>query len=362
MPRKPEPSFSLKQIIWDIAASIGTDNLSAIYREVDHRLEQLRTKGELFEDTPDARTVGRIIELDINRLRPEVVVDRLPRHVWHLRNDYEDIRQLAEESIEADEKPYEETSHKRKMRELAKALAGKISLPSLWDKDLWRDLPAEFRPGKYSLAIGVVEIGKDKQIRANYFDISTGIAAPHLVKGLYSHLSTSGLSKFTELLGDKGKLEDWVSEVGQYSEALLRFLRLIADEVKGYRAKVSFHDEAKPGLTRWFIITAWNDAIQKAGDYSWIDDSWYHPPENIPDTSLWRLRCGAYPIGIAKSEKTLRTYENWHKKLRVKCAENQLAKDIAAKYQELNDTAHGIRQRLQEFSDMERLPGYCELC
>ena len=263
---------------------------------------------------------------------------------------------------EQEQEPYEETPRKQKMRELAKALAGGISLPSLWDKDLWRDLPLEFQSGKYSLSVGVVEIDKDKQIKVNYYDIGAGNAVPHLVKGLYSHLSTSGLSKFTELVGDKGKLDNLVDEAGQYSQALLKFLKLITDEVKEYRAKVFFHDEANPGLTRWFIVIAWNDALQKAGGYSWIDDSWYHPPESIPDASLWQLRCGGYGIAIARSKKRLKTYENWHKKLRVKYANHQSAKDIVAKSQELSNIAQDIRQRLQEFSDMQRLPGHCELC
>jgi site-specific recombinase XerD len=261
-----------------------------------------------------------------------------------------------------EQEPYEETPHERKMRELAKALAGRISLPSPWDKDLWRDLPVEFQPGKYYLPVGAVEIGEDKQIKVNYYDIGAGIAEPHLVKGLLSHLSTSGSSKFMELVGGKGKLDDWVGAVGQYSEAVLKFLMLITDEVKGYRAKVFSHDEAKPGLAKSFIATAWKDAILKATGYSWITDSWYKPHESIPGTNLWQLRCGAYIIGIAESKKTLKTYENWHKKLRVKYAKNKLAQDIAAKYQKLNDTAQDIGQRLQEFSDMRRLPGHCELC
>lgn len=362
MPRRPEPSFSLKQIVWDITATVGTENFSAIYRELDHKLRQLHKNEEFYEEIPDERTVRRIIELDIQRLPPEVVVAKLPPHVWLLRNDYTAIKQLAAGSIKAEQEPYEETSHKQKMRELAKTLAGRISLPSLWDKDLWRDLPVEFQPGKYSLSIGVVEIGEDRQVKVNYSDIGAGIAVSHLVKGLYSHLSTSGLSKFAELVGDKGKLDNWVGEVGQHSEALLKFLKAIADEVSGHKAQVRFHDEAKPGLTRWFIITTWNNAIQKAIGYSWIDDSWYHPPEPSIPSNLWQLRCGAYIIGIARSKRTLKTYENWHKKLRVTHSENPLVKDIAAKGQELNDSAEEIRQRLQEFSDMQPLPGHCELC
>jgi len=103
MPRKPEPSFRLKEIIWDLAATTGAENLSALYKDLDYRLERLRkNKNEDFsEDTPDIRTVQRIIELDLNRLAPEVVVAKLPPHVWRLRHDYEEIKQLAKGSTEA---------------------------------------------------------------------------------------------------------------------------------------------------------------------------------------------------------------------------------------------------------------------
>jgi len=316
------------------------------------------------------------IEVLLGQYSPRVVYERLryTRDQVSLSTIYNIRKQKTEQaaSIEVEQevpkeavigqKPYEETPHKQKMRELAEKLAAGMSLPSAMMKDLWRDLPVDFQPGKYSLPIGAVEIDEDKQIKVNYYDVSANFAAPHLAEGLYSHLSTSGLPKFAELVGDKGKLDNWVGAVGQYSEALMTFLKVIADEVKGYRAKVTFHDEAKPSLTKWFIVIAWNDALQKAGGYFWIDNSWYKPPENIPNTSLWKLNCGAYAIGIAKSKKTLKTYENWHMKLRVKYAEHQSAKDIHAKSQELSNIAQDIRQRLQEFSDMERLPGHCELC
>lgn len=98
MPRKSPPSFKLKLIIWDLAATMGTDNYSAIQRDLDYKLEELRkNKNEDFtEDVPDLRTVRRIVEQDINKISPEAVVANLPRHVWRLRKDYEDIKRLAE--------------------------------------------------------------------------------------------------------------------------------------------------------------------------------------------------------------------------------------------------------------------------
>jgi hypothetical protein len=64
----------------------------------------------------------------------------------------------------------------------------------------------------------------------------------------------------------------------------------------------------------------------------------------------------------AKTERTLKTYQSCHKKLRLKFAEHHSAKDMNTKNRELNTLAHDVRQRLQEFGDMERLPRHCELC
>jgi hypothetical protein len=308
---------------------------------------------------PSWDTVNRVVEEfpSLTQAQVRQLPDALQERWQELQSEAE--QQAPIEAVIKQE-PYEETPHKQKMRELTKALAEGIHLPSPWDEDLWRDFDVEFRPGKYSLSIGAVEIGEDKQIKVNYHDIGAGIAEPHLVKWLYGHLSTSGLSKFVELVGDNGKFSNLAGKAGQYSKALLEFLKLIADEVKDYKAKTNFRWEVKPGLTKWFILTAWNDVLQKAGGYPWIDDSWYKPHEIIPNTNLWQLRCGAYIIGIAKSRKTLKTYENWHKKLRA--AEHQSAKDIQAKSQELSNIAQDIRQLLQEFSDIEHLPGRCELC
>ncbi len=220
----------------------------------------------------------------------------------------------------------------------------------------------EFKPGKYYLPIGLVEIDEDKQIKVNYYDIGTGIAEPHLVKGLFSHLSTSGLPRFAEIVGDKGDLNNLLTLAGQYSQRLLMFLKVITDEVNGYRTKVWFPDEQKPGLKKEFIMTVWTDAIQKAGGQSWINASWYKPHETISGTKLWQLRCGPNIIGIAENERMLETYENRHKNLRARYTKDPLAKDIIARNQEMSNLVLEIRQRLQEFGDHQHLPGNCELC
>ncbi len=254
-----------------------------------------------------------------------------------------------------------ELPHKNKIRELAKALVQNIVLPSVMVKDLWKELQSEFRSGKYYLPLGEVDIDQDKQIKVKYPDITLGIAEPHLTNGLISHLATSDVLRFKELTGKDGLFNNLAVKAGEYSQSLLEFLRLITDEVKKREAKLNFLDNGQPGLTRWFPMTIWIDAIQKASGHNWIHDSWYHPPEHNP-SNLWQLKCGGYIIGYSHSKNRLDIYEDWHKRLRTHFTEDKFAKDISIKNSEMTDLLQYIKVRLLEFSDMERIRGQCELC
>jgi hypothetical protein len=258
----------------------------------------------------------------------------------------------GDKEAETEKQAYKETTHKKKMRELSKLLADKISLPSLWDKDLLRDLPVDFKPGRYSLPIGLVEIGKDKRIRVDYNELISAVAETHLSSEL----------KFAGLAGDKGEIEKWARGVGRYFEAALDFLSLIAGRVREYQAEVNYSPDAALGLTRWFPITIWRDAIITADGHTWIDDSWYHPPESIANAGLWQVVGGNHGIGIARSQEMLDIYKNWHKSLREEYAKDEPARRIAARSKDLEAIAKEIGQRLREFGDLECLPGHCELC
>jgi integrase/recombinase XerD len=186
---------------------------------------------------------------------------------------------------------YRETPHTQRIRELAKTLGGKINLPSLQDRVLRQYLPLDFQPVKYYLPIGAVEIDEHGHIKVGYYDVGANFAEPYLTKALICHCSTSSLPKFTALAGSKGMINNLVVEVGQYSLALMEFLKVIGDEIKRSKTKVNFHGEMKSGLARWFILTIWIDVIERAGGHTWINDSWYNPPE--PSTAgLRQLRCG----------------------------------------------------------------------
>ena len=255
-----------------------------------------------------------------------------------------------------------ETTHQKGIQQAAKAIATGIDLPSPWDLLQRSDFDLEFKTGKYPCPLGIVEVDSNKQIKVSNREIGAGLVEPHLIRGLIDHLSTSGLHKYAELAGHDGKLKNLMVKAGQYSQDLLEFLRLITEEAMGYKTKLNFHEEEKPGLTKWFILTAWNDAIQRAGGHSWISDSWYHEPEFKTASNHWQLKCGAYVIGIAVSTKTLESYEKWHKKIRLIYDDDKSLKIITDNNLELTEKVQDIKQLLQEFSDRQSLPGHCELC
>jgi hypothetical protein len=133
MPRKPELSFDTKLIIWKIAATNGTDNYSVICKEVDRKLGVLRKANKIYENTPDQRTIKKIIELDIQRLNAEVVVAKLPSYVWHLRKDYCDLKKLAE-SIKTEKANIKTTDQEIRILKHFSELAAAMKALSLLQK------------------------------------------------------------------------------------------------------------------------------------------------------------------------------------------------------------------------------------
>jgi len=366
MPRRPEPSFSLKQIVWDITATVGTENLSAIYRELEHKLRQLHKDEELYEEIPDKRTVRRIIELDIQRLPPEAVVAKLPPHVWHLRDDYEAIIQLATENIETNQqvlgeaqtkqKPYEETPHKQKMREMAGRLIGEISLPWIMDSFIAELKPQQllYADSRGNRLYPPIIIAKDEKISVEISIEGKG-EIDHLHKGLRSHLETGGFS------GVLDKIRDWRKGGGQYLKQCHNLLAVVMGEIQGGKAKIPNEDvelNKKAGFKLSFPVTICGDAVETASGHPL---GFLYEPEALTN-SLWLLRYGAFGIYLAQTKKELERYQRMHKKLMAKYASEPAAKDIAELRQKLYNIRDQIYRQLQVFGDMERVPGHCELC
>lgn len=183
MPRKPETSFELKTLIWDKAATIG-NRPEVILRELENELRRLRKERDFYEEAPDVRTIKRIIEKDINLLSPEVVIAKLPPHVWHLRDDYEDIKSLAD-------KTPQESPHSKELSTTLLIIASNL--------EKYRNEPAAFLGTKmdkvWDRVYGGWWIGEE---RAKLGDVDREVAAE-----LLKHLREEG--GFPELVD----IKDW---------------------------------------------------------------------------------------------------------------------------------------------------------
>ncbi|MFC1947743.1 hypothetical protein ACFLXY_07485 [Chloroflexota bacterium] len=303
-------------------------------------------------------------------MRPEAereAVNRLA--VTEIGDNLEDGKPSSAESKEKDAKTPEGSeqfeaakSHRETIQRLSQSLTNNLKLPSVMDKDLWRFLPLEFKPGTYYLPIGQLDVAEDGEIKVNLPEISAGIAEPHLVQALLNHLSTSGESRFSGLAVEIGKLETLRMKSSHYSELMVSLYKALLDSFTGTGAPIHDSDDIKPGLTKYFFITAWVDVVLKTEGHIFIYDGWYKPPEVIPGTGLWKIKCGAFDIAIAEDTQTLATYETQHQNLRKRYLNSTLVKEISHLGLELEVLSSEIRQALLEFDDKSELPGLCQLC
>ena len=256
MPRKCEPSLEVKKIIWDIAVSVGKANTEAISRQLDYQLDKLRNV-DIFEDTPGHRAIRRIVNKDINALPQEVVMAKLPPHVWLLRNDYESVKKLAN-TMRAEEapkqRPYEETPHKQRLRELATRLGNEIGLPVVFESFV-----VDLKPGNVlhlgSLTIRVSDKGKLEV----GLSIETETSITHLYHGLLSHLKTGG---FEAVLVD---ILNWKQGAAEDLKRCSKLITLAQEEIeRTYDIKIAMNCQGQRGFTMYFPKTICAAAIEQA--------------------------------------------------------------------------------------------------
>ena len=165
--------------------------------------------------------------------------------------------------------PETETAHLAEIRTLAVTLAQNTSVPSVTDKGLWRELPI-VEPGTFHLALGTTTLRTDGTLAVAYGRPRAG-ADPHLERSLEAHLGSSGMDRFSNLLRDGGTLSVWSDRVGHYSAATLDLLKLALNKISKTKLKAFVVVPTEPGLTKWFAITAWHDAMENARGHAWLD-------------------------------------------------------------------------------------------
>lgn len=268
------------------------------------------------------------------------VFDRDPRSTKRAVETYKTAEQAAQQ------KPYEETAHKQKMRDLARNLIDEISLPWIVDSII-----VELKPRRFSLDRGgfLISVGQEGEIGVESSIKGKG-EIDHLHQALRTHLETGGFSQVLDEIGN------WANKVANNLLECHIFFTLVKEELeKSYGVSIPMKDEGQPGFATWFPITICADAIEQArGSDHFRDFPYTYEGLN--------LRFGAFLVYFGVPNEDLGAIKNAHIKLRAGYAAHLQAQRIAGQRGDLYQTEAEIKQQLENFIDMERLPGQCELC
>ena len=236
-------------------------------------------------------------------------------------------RRVQQEIVE---KAYLETHHKQKIREIAKEVPSALTLPLRLDSFL-----DKYVLGKYFVGnslIEVVETAKpalELQFKA------------HLYEALLSHLKTGGFADIAN------KIESWSENSGEILDEFSKLLEVVKKDV-----------ENQYNLTPNSGIMLTEDFIESMCLFVIFG--------SITDPSLCRLiSSNIFGHGIlirGLRDRNLSKYEHIYTLLVEKYAISDQAKQILEQFNVLKKTKKIIEDQLNRFSEMERLPGWCDLC
>ena len=237
-------------------------------------------------------------------------------------------RGLPKES-QTGQEPYTEAPHKQKMRELAVSLQREVGLPYV--------LEIFLGPRFNTVALGI-----DNEEN-------------HLYQGLRSHLQSGGFSDVLK------QIRDWETGAGQYLAKCQDLLKGVKSKIPSNEVRVSPNGEPKPGLIIGnFCGTSCADVIGRVTGFP--TDLRYTTERHFLNPDLSVLKYGAYGIYLALDTEELEKHEEMHKDLIVAYASDPATVDFATLRKKLSEIDTQISRQLQKFIDLERLPGYCELC
>lgn len=256
------------------------------------------------------------------------------------------------------EEAYQSSLHQEKMRRLASGLINEISLPEKLHSFIldWKPQRLLVIDSRGNRLCPPVIIDKNGKISIELSLESDGEIG-HVYHGLRSHLETAGSS---QVLRD---IDAWKKGAGQYIEKCHQFLTIAIGETRE-QAKIpddKVERNEKTGCKLSFFKTACAAAVEIANGGSPVAYSGYCT-QALPN-NLWLLyKYSGGGICVAKTELGAKRCRHKHMELGLTLSKTEEAKEVARSRAELEKTEKIITKQLQKFSDMEPLPGDCELC
>jgi len=231
--------------------------------------------------------------------------------------------------LKAGQEPYIETHHKQKMRELAGDLRREVGLPP--------DLEVFLK-----LKFSAVALSIDREEN-------------HLNQGLRSHLKSGGFSEVLE------QIQDWKTYANKYLTKCHDLFENIKSKIPDNEPIADPDREPNPGLILDpFCGTGGAEIVGRVTGFT--THLVYTTVRHYLDPDLWVLKYGAYGIYLAPSREELEKHQKMHEDLIVEYASDPVTADYTTLKKNLSEIDIQISRQLQKFIDLERVPGYCELC
>lgn len=233
--------------------------------------------------------------------------------------------------------PYEETPHKQKMRELAGEVAKRVKLPLAFCRFI-----QERKPGFWPIGDGFLVYINETGDAELVLDFEG-----HLYEGLFNHFLTGGFSDVVS------NIDDWKEKTGKIMIESHELLNEIKTDIeKDYNISLLTCYAEETGFTTYFLESIYGSVILgiKGTGLSGYD-------LDVHNLSYYGcLICSGLPT------EDLESCRDTHIKLIEKYMVTDQAKQVGEKVKNIKEIETNIQQRLERFIDMERVPGWCELC
>lgn len=231
---------------------------------------------------------------------------------------------------------YSETPHRQKMRKLAKDLAVAVCLPLKYASFVDPRIPGDWFIGEM-FKINISEAGEIKPVLETESE-------QDLYEALLNHLRIGGFNDVIE------NLTSWKHECGEILVEYHQLFDVIWQDASERYGITSSFDYEEAGFAIEFF-----DTITASAILGFYKDTLYHVEKGI-------LQWGMYKIYYGSPDDDFEVYKNIHSELIAKYHENDLAKQIEGQFGKLRQTEQYMKNQLIKFSDMEQLPGRCDLC
>lgn len=342
MPRKPDLTWHMKRVIWDLAVKSGKDKYTAVERGLD----RLRNLGRLKEDVPDQRKIKDVIA-EIESL-PVPVLKTLPEHIWLLREDYEQIKDKLAAQTPLSTEHLHLPIRLEKICEKAEELEKQLSLPPPYLAVSW---------GPDGTTLGVTGLGTDypRPLNRSGYVWQREDAGPGVLQ-LTAEKDELWFNQITRNISADQLWESFNEWKAQGADYLWAHQELTEDIVTTCKERTGCNDILSErqwpleGIYWTFPRTIYQHLVRQAEEPEKIGAprNAYPEPRQVPQHGVLTQKYINSIIACHRDGTILKNWRAIHDKLLKDCPLLGKARDLTERYLALQALAMGIKGKLQK--------------